>query len=358
MKFWDKLEYRTKKTWLQILNNSLWVSSVAISVFSAGVDGEFMASWQPWPWMGYALNFSGDMTGEVLMYQFGKIQKENPKGSKRWRASWFILFGAIAALWFSWLFSWRQLMTMMPNQPAWIPFVCAMFVPLMLLSIGYTQAIVESKLEKMEEKEQRDINKEIKKALAEQIAQLRKEFAEMYSSNRRASDKAAYEVMNRDGAVCFYCGTDMINWSRDKIHIDHFYPVTKGGTDDPFNLVVSCESCNLTKNAKDPTVSQIADFQLHLVKFLDLQAKDKIHLIKHLGLSSSQKQIASLLGVSASYVSSCATKYDGQLSDTLVPIFMRLDQVGKPPIQQTQELVKASESDNNGHKVPQPEITK
>lgn len=352
MSFWTGLEYQTKKAWLQVLNNSLWVSSLAISIFSAGIDGEWLSKMQPLPWMGYALNFVGDLTGEVLMYQFGKMQKQSSKNSKRWKASWFILFGSLITLWFSWLFSWRQLIEIMPDQPVWIPFVCAMFVPLMLLSIGYTQAIVESKLEQMEVKKQYDIDKLIKVALEKQAKQLRAEFAELYSGNRRADDQATYEVMNRDGATCFYCGTDMINWSRDKVHIDHFYPVAKGGTDDPFNLVVSCEHCNLTKSAKSPTENQIADFQLHLIKTFDLQAKDKVHLIKRLGLLGSQKQIAESLGVSASYVSSCVTKYNGKLSDNLIPVFLRLNQVGKPSKQQIQDPSKLNELPGNGHKAP------
>lgn len=41
---------------------------------------------------------------------------------------------------------------------------------------------------------------------------------------------------------CFYCG------SPDTDHVDHFFPLAKGGTDHFFNLVRACRKCNLSKN--------------------------------------------------------------------------------------------------------------
>jgi len=32
-----------------------------------------------------------------------------------------------------------------------------------------------------------------------------------------------------------------------KLHIDHIIPRSKGGTDEPFNLITSCVECNLGK---------------------------------------------------------------------------------------------------------------
>lgn len=350
MKRWQNLEYKAKKMWLQILNSSLWVSSLALSIFSAGIDGEWMAKMQPWPWMGYALNFTGDMVSEVLMYHFGKLQKENAKNSKKWKSSWVILIFALVAVWYSWLFSWRQLLSVMVGAPPWVPFISAMFVPLLLLGIGYTQAIIESKLEKIDAQKQYNIDELIRKAVAIQVDEMRREFAEANISHRRADDLAAYEVMKRDGATCFYCDVDMTNWERDKIHIDHFVPVTEGGTDDTFNLVVSCQTCNLKKGPKLPTEHQVAKLQKHLIERSALPAKQKIFLLRHLGLVDSQKAIAELLQISASYVSSCLSEYQGQLDEGLGDFFNRLSKVGKLVPTLTEPENQVIEQGNNGHK--------
>lgn len=46
---------------------------------------------------------------------------------------------------------------------------------------------------------------------------------------------------------CAYCGKEGI-----PLTIDHWIPVTKGGTNDPWNLVPSCKSCNSSKGNRTP----------------------------------------------------------------------------------------------------------
>lgn len=46
---------------------------------------------------------------------------------------------------------------------------------------------------------------------------------------------------------CTYCGTQD-PW--DVFHVDHYFPISKGGDDRWYNLVQSCESCNLSKGAR------------------------------------------------------------------------------------------------------------
>ncbi|MFS6529138.1 HNH endonuclease [Microbacterium aurugineum] len=45
---------------------------------------------------------------------------------------------------------------------------------------------------------------------------------------------------------CAYCETGPVD------HIDHFYPVSKGGPDHIDNMVQACAPCNLTKSDRDP----------------------------------------------------------------------------------------------------------
>ncbi|MDR7071676.1 HNH endonuclease [Fictibacillus barbaricus] len=47
---------------------------------------------------------------------------------------------------------------------------------------------------------------------------------------------------------CFYCGKQVKN--RDSVHIDHFIPWSFVQSDQLWNLVISCNPCNLSKNDK------------------------------------------------------------------------------------------------------------
>lgn len=48
--------------------------------------------------------------------------------------------------------------------------------------------------------------------------------------------------------ICYWCSLRC-----DKeYHIDHYFPISKGGKHEMDNLVISCPTCNLTKSAKDP----------------------------------------------------------------------------------------------------------
>ena len=48
--------------------------------------------------------------------------------------------------------------------------------------------------------------------------------------------------------LCWWCECDL----NGVYHIDHRIPLTRGGTHNPENIVISCPHCNLTKNNKMP----------------------------------------------------------------------------------------------------------
>lgn len=52
-------------------------------------------------------------------------------------------------------------------------------------------------------------------------------------------------VRARVGERCAYCGA-----TDGTFHFDHLFPVAHGGTNQPSNLVVACQSCNLAKGSK------------------------------------------------------------------------------------------------------------
>lgn len=59
------------------------------------------------------------------------------------------------------------------------------------------------------------------------------------------SDNLRRRVFQRYGKKCRYCGkTD------GSFHIDHVYPVVKGGETTLENLVVACKGCNLSKHSR------------------------------------------------------------------------------------------------------------
>lgn len=63
---------------------------------------------------------------------------------------------------------------------------------------------------------------------------------------RSLSKRLRFEIFKRDGFRCVYCGGTPL---QSILHVDHVEPVAEGGTDDAFNLVTACESCNLGKGA-------------------------------------------------------------------------------------------------------------
>jgi len=56
-------------------------------------------------------------------------------------------------------------------------------------------------------------------------------------------------VRQRAGDRCEYCGLRQEHLPVFRFHIDHIRPKKHGGNDDPLNLALACNSCNLHKGA-------------------------------------------------------------------------------------------------------------
>ena len=63
--------------------------------------------------------------------------------------------------------------------------------------------------------------------------------------NLRGHLKHRDEVLARDGAVCKYCGAVDL-----PLTLDHVVARSRGGPDEPENLVPACRPCNSSKGAK------------------------------------------------------------------------------------------------------------
>ena len=53
-------------------------------------------------------------------------------------------------------------------------------------------------------------------------------------------------IYRRDNWCCVYC----LSYGED-LQLDHIVPRSKGGGNEPSNLVTSCKSCNCSKNNSD-----------------------------------------------------------------------------------------------------------
>lgn len=63
-----------------------------------------------------------------------------------------------------------------------------------------------------------------------------------------------YAILHRDNGRCVYCGTDLSGRVRiirpREVTYDHIIPLDKNGTNDPTNIQLSCNQCNLNKSTK------------------------------------------------------------------------------------------------------------
>lgn len=71
-----------------------------------------------------------------------------------------------------------------------------------------------------------------------------------------------FEVLKRDGFKCKYC-----HRSEVIINVDHVIPKALGGTDDPGNLVASCDDCNAGKTSTLPGGATVADVGDDLIRW-------------------------------------------------------------------------------------------
>jgi 5-methylcytosine-specific restriction endonuclease McrA len=74
----------------------------------------------------------------------------------------------------------------------------------------------------------------------------RRRYARTGNRYSHAYRKARQAVLKRDGYRCRYCGAPATT-------VDHVVPRSRGGSDDPTNLVAACARCNRAKGAgRDP----------------------------------------------------------------------------------------------------------
>lgn len=130
------------RAWVE--NNGLFVISGGLCLASSGLDGAYMATWMgKAPWLGYVLNTTSDAATLALSYWYGRLRMDY-SSVKRARSS-LLLVADLVAVGFSWFFSWRQLLRVLPSIEGvntwWVAPTAAVFIPILNAALGYGQAL-------------------------------------------------------------------------------------------------------------------------------------------------------------------------------------------------------------------------
>lgn len=59
-------------------------------------------------------------------------------------------------------------------------------------------------------------------------------------------------IFSMQRGLCANCSTKLFISGKQKFHVDHISPLSRGGSNWPSNLQCLCPTCNLRKHAKDP----------------------------------------------------------------------------------------------------------
>lgn len=107
-----------------------------------------------------------------------------------------------------------------------------------------TKKYYEKNIEKMKEKSRIYFSSEKGKAVLKNNEYKRR------AKKKQGNVTSDYLVkLKLNAKKCYWCNCNLKNKTT---HIDHYVPLSNGGTHTTDNLVVSCSKCNLSKNAKDP----------------------------------------------------------------------------------------------------------
>ena len=88
------------------------------------------------------------------------------------------------------------------------------------------------------------------------------------AERKTISKKTRFEVFKRDSFTCQYCG---LSAPGVILEIDHLEPVSKGGTNDMFNLITACFDCNRGKGKRKISENDTLKKQKEQLKEINLR---------------------------------------------------------------------------------------
>lgn len=112
-----------------------------------------------------------------------------------------------------------------------------------------------------------------------------------------------FEIFARDGFICQYCGQrppDVV------LELDHIHPRSKGGDDDPLNLITSCWDCNRGK--RDKVLREIPQRPDADLKFLETQ-QELVEAKRYLKAKKQRDEAYALL--EGALLDAWRTSFDG-----------------------------------------------
>lgn len=109
----------------------------------------------------------------------------------------------------------------------------------------------------------------------------------MKAKRKSISKRVRFSVFSRDGFACRYCGATS---EKAQLVLDHIEPVSKGGSDEPENLVTACEPCNSGKSNK--TVASAAVSESHRLALAQEMQEQKAALAAAKAASEARIRIS------------------------------------------------------------------
>lgn len=83
--------------------------------------------------------------------------------------------------------------------------------------------------------------------IARRANEAKRRAAKKQSNGSYTSNDVELQRLSQKG-LCWHCGKPV----GDEYHIDHLIPLSRGGSNNPRNIVISCPHCNLSKHDKFP----------------------------------------------------------------------------------------------------------
>jgi len=109
----------------------------------------------------------------------------------------------------------------------------------------------------------------------------------MKTKRKSISKRIRFAVFSRDGFACRYCGATS---EKAQLVLDHIEPVSKGGSDEPENLVTACEPCNAGKS--DKSVKAAAVNESHRLALAQEMQEQKAALAAAKAASEARSKIS------------------------------------------------------------------